>query len=202
MRAEIATVTARVTEIDDQIGEMTAELTRLDGRLADLAPSLNDFVLNAPLLDFMAPTLKIQQVITPDIVDDVNFIEVPKLDRCMTCHLAIDRQGYEEYPQPFRTHSNLDVYVGSASPHPLEQTGCTVCHEGMGQSVTFRDAAHSPIDEAQLERWGGGTWLGGAAPLELPNASAGHDRSVMRQVSQGGDLRAGSERAQYGLRDV
>ena len=59
VRAEIATVTARVTEIDDQIGEMTAELTRLEGRLSDLAPSLNDYVLNAPLLDFMAPTLKI-----------------------------------------------------------------------------------------------------------------------------------------------
>ena len=62
VRAEIATVTERVTEIDDQIGEMTAELTRLEGRLADLAPSLNDYILNAPLLDFMAPTLKIQQV--------------------------------------------------------------------------------------------------------------------------------------------
>ena len=153
VRAEVAAVTSQVTEIDDQIRDMTAELTRLDGRLADLAPSLNDYVLNAPLLDFMAPTLKIQQVITPDIVDDVNFLQVPKLDRCMTCHLAIDRQGFEEYPQPFRTHSNLDVYVGSASPHPLGQTGCTVCHEGMGQSVTFRDAAHSPVDEAQLVRW-------------------------------------------------
>ena len=154
LRAEIGTFTSRVDEIDDQIGDLTAESTRLENRLEDLAPSvINSYFLNAPLLDFMAPTLKIRQVITPNILDDVNFIRVPKMDRCMTCHLAIDREGYEEYPQPYRTHSNLSVYVGSASPHPLEQIGCTVCHEGMGQSVTFRDAAHTPADEEQLVRW-------------------------------------------------
>ena len=154
LRAEIGTFTSRVDDIDDQIGDLTAESTRLGNRLEALAPSIiNNYFLNAPLLDFMAPTLKIRQVITPNILDDVNFTRVPKMDRCMTCHLAIDREGYEEYPQPYRTHSNPSVYVGSASPHPLEEIGCTVCHEGMGQSVTFRDAAHTPADEEQLVRW-------------------------------------------------
>ena len=154
LRAEIGTFTARVDTIDAQIGALTAENTRLEGLLNDLAPSvIDDYVLNAPLLDFMAPTLKIRQVMTPNILDDVNFTRVPKTDRCMTCHLAIDRAGYEEYPQPYTTHPNLSVYVGSASPHPLEAIGCTVCHEGMGQSVTFQDTAHTPTDERQLVRW-------------------------------------------------
>src|SRR5204862_434399 len=39
------------------------------------------------------------------------------------------------------------------SPHPLDQIGCTVCHEGMGQSVSFRDAAHAPSTEKQKEEW-------------------------------------------------
>src|SRR5207245_2213131 len=26
----------------------------------------------------------------------------------------------------------------------IDKIGCTVCHEGMGQSVSFRDAAHMP----------------------------------------------------------
>ncbi len=43
----------------------------------------------------------------PTCVDDVNFTTVPKMDRCTTCHLAIDRVGYEKYPQPFTTHPNL-----------------------------------------------------------------------------------------------
>ncbi len=44
----------------------------------------------------MAPTIKVQQIILPNIVDDVNFTRVPKMDRCTTCHLAIDRDGLRE----------------------------------------------------------------------------------------------------------
>ncbi|MBI2835721.1 MAG: c-type cytochrome [Acidobacteria bacterium] len=152
--AELGKYTGRVVDIDKQFAELTAERDRIRKRLQSLAPSLiKTFVRDAPLLDFMAPTIKIQQVITPNIVDDVNFTRVPKMDRCMTCHLAIDKAGYEKYPQPFRTHPNLNLYIGSGSPHPLEQIGCTVCHEGMGQSVSFRDAAHTPINEKQREAW-------------------------------------------------
>ncbi len=97
--------------------------------------------------------LKVQQVILPNIVDDVNFVKVAKMDRCQTCHLAIDRVGYEKYPQPFRTHPNLGVYLGSNSKHPLDQVGCTVCHEGMGQSVSFRDASHAPSTPEQAHEW-------------------------------------------------
>ncbi len=71
----------------------------------------------------------------------------------MTCHLSIDRKGYEKYPQPFTTHPNLSTYLGGDSPHPIDRIGCTVCHEGMGQSVSFRDAAHMPSSEKQQEEW-------------------------------------------------
>ena len=154
LRTQIGEFTAAVTDIDTEIREMTGEATRLEERLGVLEIDLvNDYLLNAPLLDFMAPTLTVRQVITPNIVDDVNFTRVAKMDRCMTCHLAIDRIGYEEYPQPFTTHPNLDTYVGSASPHTLETTGCTVCHEGMGQSVTFSDASHAPTGAEQTHAW-------------------------------------------------
>jgi len=133
---------------------MTAEQSRLRKRLVVVAPSLvKDYFRSAPLLDFMAPTIKIQQIILPNVVDDVNFIRVPKMDRCQTCHLSIDRKGYEKYPQPFTTHPNLGMYLGGSSPHPVDRVGCTVCHEGMGQSVSFRDAAHAPANAKQQEEW-------------------------------------------------
>tara|TARA_B100001123_G_scaffold53926_1_gene56838 strand:- start:16223 stop:19111 length:2889 start_codon:yes stop_codon:yes gene_type:complete len=147
IRDEISAFTMRVTEVDAELRALTGEVDRLSARVDDLQPSLvNDLVFNAPLLDFMAPTITVRQVITPNIVDDVNFTRVAKMDRCTTCHLAIDREGYEDYPQPFRTHSNLDAYVGSASPHPVQQYGCTVCHEGMGQSISFKHSSHTPGD--------------------------------------------------------
>ena len=154
IRSGIRTFTGRIGDIDVEIRELTAETSRLSERLDDLAPSMvDDYFLNAPLLDFMAPTITVQQVITPGIVDDVNFVRVAKMDRCGTCHLAIDREGYENYPQPFRSHPKLDAYVGSASAHPVGQFGCTVCHEGMGQSISFEYSAHTPVDGDQRHEW-------------------------------------------------
>ena len=154
VRAELASLREGVTVIDEELASLTGEIERLQEVVAGLEPSLiTDYFLNAPMLDFMAPTLTVRQTITPNILDDVNFIVVPKMDRCETCHLAIDRVGYEDYPQPFRTHPNLDVYVGSSSPHSIETTGCTVCHEGMGQSITFVDASHTPATDEQMVQW-------------------------------------------------
>jgi mono/diheme cytochrome c family protein len=154
LQAQLGKYTGAAAEAQKKIDELEMEHRRLQTRLETIAPSLSKTLLrDAPMTDFMAPTLKVQQVMLPNIVDDVNFTRVPKMDRCTTCHLAIDRKGYEEYPQPFKTHPNLSVYLGSDSPHPLNRIGCTVCHDGMGQSVTFRDAAHTPKDEKQEHAW-------------------------------------------------
>jgi mono/diheme cytochrome c family protein len=153
LQRDLGQYTGQVAAVQKQIDDLTAEQTRLRKRLDVIAPSVKDYVRNAPLLDFMAPTFKVQQIILPNVVDDVNFIRVPKMDRCQTCHLAIDKKGYEKYPQPFTTHPDLATYLGSSSPHPLDRIGCTVCHEGMGQSVSFRDAAHMPSNEKQKEEW-------------------------------------------------
>jgi mono/diheme cytochrome c family protein len=153
LQKDLDQYTGVVEATGKQIDELNAEQKRLSARLDVLAPSVvKDYFRNAPLLDFLAPTIKIQQVILPNVLDDVNFTKVPKMDRCQTCHLAIDKKGYEKYPQPFTTHPNLSVYIGSDSKHPLDQVGCTVCHEGMGQSVSFRDASHTPAGKDEKER--------------------------------------------------
>src|SRR5215813_11122760 len=154
LQKQIAQYNGAVGTTAKQIEDMHAETTRLSKVLDTVTPSFSkDYFLNAPLLDFMAPTIKIQQLILPNVVDDVNFKTVPKMDRCTTCHLAIDKKGFEKYPQPFKTHPNLDTYLGGSSVHPIDKIGCTVCHEGMGQSVSFRDAAHTPSSEKQKEGW-------------------------------------------------
>jgi sulfur oxidation c-type cytochrome SoxX len=145
VQKDLGVYTAAAADAQKKIEELNAEQIRLAKRLTVLAPSpTKDYFRNAPLLDFMAPTLKVQQIILPNVVDDVNFIRVAKMDRCQTCHLAIDKKGYENYPQPFTTHPDLATYLGGSSPHPIDKTGCTVCHEGQGQSVSFVDARHSP----------------------------------------------------------
>ena len=153
IQKQLGQYTGQVAGLQKQIDDLQSEQTRLGKRLDVIAPSFRDYIRNAPLMDFMAPTIKIQQIVLPNVVDDVNFIRVPKMDRCQTCHLAIDKKGYEKYPQPFTTHPDLDTYLGGSSTHPIDRVGCTVCHEGMGQSVSFRDAAHTPSNAKQQEEW-------------------------------------------------
>jgi len=154
VQKQLGQYTGQAVAAQKQTEELNAEQMRLGKRLRVLAPSASkDYFRNAPLLDFMAPTIKVQQIILPNVVDDVNFIRVAKMDRCQTCHLAIDKKGYEKYPQPFTTHPDLATFLGGSSPHPIDKAGCTVCHEGMGQSVSFRDAAHMPSNEKQKEEW-------------------------------------------------
>src|SRR5262245_8664440 len=165
IQKQLGPYTGQAATMAKQIEELQAEQTRLGKRVAVMAPSFKDAIRNAPLMDFMAPTLKIQQAILPNVVDDVNFIRVPKMDRCQTCHLAIDKKDaprcgepnqpacYSKFPQPYRNHPSLDQYLGGSSPHPIDRVGCTVCHEGSGQSVSFRDASHMPSNEKQKEDW-------------------------------------------------
>ncbi len=124
------------------------------------------------------------------------------MDRCQTCHLAIDKKGYEKYPQPFTTHPDLATYLGGSSPHPIDKTGCTVCHEGMGQSVSFRDAAHMPQQREAEGRVGEEVPLGAAAPVGLPDAADQDDRGVVRQVPQAAGLRPEGGQAERRLRDL
>jgi len=154
LQKQLGEFTGAAVTAQKSLDELHAEETRLQKRIGVIEPSfVKSYFRNAPLLDFLAPTIKVQQIILPNIVDDVNFTRVPKLDRCTTCHLAIDKKGYEKYPQPFKTHPNLSAYLGSDSPHPLDQIGCTVCHEGQGQSVDFAHASHAPGNAKQKEEW-------------------------------------------------
>jgi mono/diheme cytochrome c family protein len=89
---------------------------------------------------------------------------------CRACHMAIDREGFETYPQPFRTHPNLSAYVGGSSPHPSTRVSCTACHQGQERAVTYAGAGHSP---------------GGATPRPgVPNGSASDTSNVMLPVGQ------------------
>ncbi len=135
------------------VDKLLEEKTRVEKRVEKAAPSLVKDVLNAPMLDFIAPSLQVQQIVLEDLQEDYHFTKVQKVDRCTTCHLGIDQKGFEDAPQPFRTHPDLDLYLGSGSPHPVEKFGCTACHGGSGQAVSFVETAHTPRDEKQEGEW-------------------------------------------------
>jgi len=56
-------------------------------------------------------------------------------------------------PEPYCGHPRLDLMVGSSSPHPMADFGCTICHDGQGSATDFRWASHSPDNLEQAGRW-------------------------------------------------
>jgi len=56
-------------------------------------------------------------------------------------------------PQPYCSHPRPDLFVGSLSPHPMAEFGCTICHDGQGSATGFSWASHTPNDPDQGSRW-------------------------------------------------
>ncbi len=56
-------------------------------------------------------------------------------------------------PHPYGSHPRLDLFVGSLSPHPVSEFGCTICHDGQGSATEFKFASHTPNDPDQRIRW-------------------------------------------------
>jgi mono/diheme cytochrome c family protein len=80
--------------------------------------------------------VEIRQILLPDL---------HRVDRCTTCHLAVDDPSYGGYPQPLSYHPLHDQ-------HPFEKFGCTICHRGQGRATTTA-AAHGNVphwDEPML----------------------------------------------------
>ncbi len=65
------------------------------------------------------PSLRVQQVQLPDHFNDVNFMQIPRVDRCTTCHIAADRKGFEDAED----HDRLP-HAPAAAPDGRQRVAC------------------------------------------------------------------------------
>jgi cbb3-type cytochrome oxidase cytochrome c subunit len=151
--AEIAAFKSDKTGLQAELLKLSADKVRVQALIDSNKMSLGALVRNAPVVDFISPTIKIHQIVLPDLKDDYFFNKVPRVDRCVTCHANADKPGFEDLPHPFKSHPKLKLMVGEDSPHPMQKVGCTVCHSGIPQSVDFSLAGHSPSDQVQRVEW-------------------------------------------------
>ncbi len=150
---EVRELRAKVTELTARKDSLTQEAALLRRKLDSIAVNFPNVFRNLPVVDFIDPNIEVQQVLVRNVTEDLNFAQVPRIDRCQTCHLGIDNPAYAEAEQPFRTHPNLELYVAPASLHPRDDFGCTSCHEGRGRAITFAGVNHTPKNEEQRHQW-------------------------------------------------
>lgn len=152
----IEEIDKEVKEIGREREELLASLTTLQTALKATDYGLAETIRALPVIDGFESPVKIKQVVLEDLGLDYNFKHVTRYDRCMTCHLGIDKPGFSTdhgIKQPFCEHPRLDLYVGAKSPHPVDKFGCTVCHQGQGSATSFDWASHAPADSKQRKAW-------------------------------------------------
>src|SRR5436190_1225120 len=82
--------------------------------------------------DWQPKIPKIQQLVLEEF-DRNNFNKpIARVDRCVSCHAGIDKAGFEDQPNPWKTHPRRELFLGK---HPPEKFGCTPCHGGQGPAV-------------------------------------------------------------------
>src|ERR1043166_349208 len=110
----------------DKVKELTTARERIKQRLDTYVLLSFDGVVIPKI-----PT--IQQVVLNDF-DRGNFdTTLARVDRCQTCHVGIDRSGFEDQPNPYKTHPHREALL---TAHPPEKFGCTPCHEGQGAATS------------------------------------------------------------------
>ncbi len=73
-------------------------------------------------------------------INQVIVSDLHRVDRCTTCHLAIEKPQLALAEEPFTAHPG--EYL---KRHPPKQFGCTVCHGGQGLATDVK-AAHGEVE--------------------------------------------------------
>ena len=160
IESKIKEIKSIVKDKQDDLDKYTKQFTltknklgKLDRSRMTMANKLGDIVRDLPILDFLDPYYKVNQIVVADVKYDVNFAAVPVVDRCTSCHLGIDNPDFSDAPQPYTTHPNLDLYITSKSPHPMNNFGCTSCHGGRSRGTSFVSSSHTPNTPEDKARW-------------------------------------------------
>ena len=145
----------KIAELEERGNELTAEVEQLEEKRAGLQKNLdesmhdinvyadelkvftndmNGYQESMEKMKSQRPSLQIYQV----HLEDIN-----EADRCMSCHIGINRKESVSGEQPYASHSRRDVYLGN---HPPEQFGCVLCHEGQGRATISPEKAHGEVE--------------------------------------------------------
>jgi len=178
--AELATVTAARDALDAELIAHTAEVTRITDALDQIAPEgllkwAKRHAMTLPIIDGFNSHQKPVQDWLPDLMIKLGMVSTARFDRCRTCHVGIEKfatgnvpsfpHGTPEseepldwvaegkFPHPYSSHPRPDVYLTATSPHPLNDFGCTICHDGTGSATSFHNAQHGPNSPVESDEW-------------------------------------------------
>jgi mono/diheme cytochrome c family protein/predicted nucleic acid-binding Zn-ribbon protein len=148
-QAKLDGLNAKRLEVENAIADLRANVTTLEARIEEMATERTKLEQTAEglLVHVAGPirTLKvprIEQTILEEFDRNAYNQPVARVDRCVSCHIGIDRKGFENDPQPYTTHPDRELLLGK---HPPDKFGCTACHDGQGAAVNSVAQAHGNV---------------------------------------------------------
>ncbi len=151
---------AKVAALEEKLRELTTRVDRLNtgveearevvkrfqddvdtirGRIDELSAPV--IALERRLASIQARSAEIKQIVVQGLATNEFKEPILTVDRCTTCHLAVDRPGFEQAAQPFRTHPYREVLFGN---HQIARFGCTACHQGQGPALDV-ETSHGEV---------------------------------------------------------
>ena len=179
-RQQLLNLQAQLDAVEGAIDKLKADENLLKSALEKEKPqtwyvALKRWSMELPILDGFNSHLRVHQDWLPDLMQPLGMTAAARFDRCRTCHMNADKTlpgnylayphgetksleiadwiAANEFPHPFATHPNPALYVTAASPHPVGEFGCTICHDGQGSGTSFGNAEHTPNDPHLQAKW-------------------------------------------------
>ncbi|MFQ5965884.1 MAG: c-type cytochrome [Candidatus Scalinduaceae bacterium] len=132
--AKMASIEARRKKVKERLDEFTRDIMMYNKRIGLYTKAVDNAREKYEKLRKKRPELQVHQVHLKDI---------NKADRCMSCHVGINKEDSVSEEQPYAGHPSREVYLGN---HPPESFGCMLCHEGQGRSNTDVEEAHGEVE--------------------------------------------------------
>jgi len=128
-----------------RIEEKRAELQRqLDGAKGDITKYTKELESHSSnMLQYKEAMANLGSRRPGLQVYQVHLEELNEVDRCMSCHVGINKRESVSEEHPYARHPRKEVYLGK---HPPEQFGCAICHEGQARATTSAKKAHGEVE--------------------------------------------------------
>ena len=127
------------TKIEKELGAVQAELNRIADNRDKNSWNFGEWLARRPILNALYDgNIRIEQTWLPDIKINYNFSEVPRYDRCITCHRSIDKTAPGSAVEPaFPTLKDKQRQRVVELATPSKEPEIAVSDEGVVQVPTL-----------------------------------------------------------------
>ena len=131
---KIKSIEEKRAELQRQLDGAKGDITKYTKELESHSSNMLQYKEAMANLGSRRPGLQVYQV---------HLEELNEVDRCMSCHVGINKKESVSEEHPYARHPRKEVYLGK---HPPEQFGCAICHEGQARATTSVKKAHGEVE--------------------------------------------------------